>query len=375
MTYYRIKNELQTAVGNSWRQMAEELFVSAAGNYGKVVRLIFFSAMADNEEYQMRKKSLERLSAIYFQSPRPLVSLVAQKPLTADLLLEVHSVASEAAVEEVPVSFGHYLRIETEEYKEVLGGALCADDLTLPVREQSEIAFGRMEEILKGEKLTFGDIVRQWNYLERITDMSVGNQCYQDFNDIRSSFYATSDWTFGYPAATGIGTDFGGIQIDFNAIKGNIGITPLDNDWQRAAHVYSEDVLISNLPDLTKETPKFERGKQLEDDTYRMIYISGTAAILGENSVEVGILKQTEITLKNIQHLIGLEEGMDKLSCQSDALQLLRVYLKNGEDVTVVQKELNKYCPSIPVAYLQGDVCREELLIEIEGIACLPCQS
>ena len=56
--------------------------------------------------------------------------------------------------------------------------------------------------------MNFGDIVRQWNYLERITDITHGNQCYQDFNDVRTLFYASSAWESGYPAATGIGTQY-----------------------------------------------------------------------------------------------------------------------------------------------------------------------
>lgn len=92
--------------------------------------------------------------------------------------------------------------------------------------------------------MNFGDIVRQWNYLERITDITHGNQCYQDFNDVRTLFYASSAWESGYPAATGIGTQYGGILIDFNAVSGEVDIVPLDNDWQRAAHVYSDEVLL-----------------------------------------------------------------------------------------------------------------------------------
>lgn len=368
MNYHCIKSTLQTAGGSSWQQMAEELFTSAARNAGTVLRLIVFSAVTDNEEYQQRKRQLEELADVYFQSPRPLISLIAQKPLTAELLLEIHSVTSEVIVTELPVSFGHYLRIEAEDYREVLGSALCADDLTLPVQRQSEITFARMAEVLAAEDMTFGDVVRQWNYLERITACTSGRQCYQDFNDVRSAFYASSFWETGYPAATGIGMQWGGVQIDFNAVKGNVEITSLDNDWQRAAHVYSDEVLISHLSQQ-KETPKFERGKQLADGRHKMIYISGTAAILGENSVETGIHSQTEITLKNIQHLIGVEEGMDKLSLQSELLQLLRVYLKNAEDALIVKAELDKYCPSVPVAYLLADVCRDELLIEIEGVA------
>lgn len=135
--------------------------------------------------------------------------------------------------------------------------------------------FGKAEEILKAEQMSFGDIVRQWNYLERITDIVHGNQCYQDFNDIRSQFYASSEWTFGYPAATGIGTQHGGILVDFNAVKGGIEIIPLDNDWQKAAHVYSDEVLISHRTDAEKGTPKFERGKSLSDHQGEVIYISG----------------------------------------------------------------------------------------------------
>ncbi|MCS3200603.1 RidA family protein [Candidatus Bacteroides intestinigallinarum] len=81
--------------------------------------------------------------------------------------------------------------------------------MNLPVREQSEQAFRKAEEILKTEQMNFGDIVRQWNYLENITDIAHGNQCYQDFNDVRTLFYASSEWESGYPAATGIGTQHG----------------------------------------------------------------------------------------------------------------------------------------------------------------------
>ena len=109
----------------------------------------------------------------------------------ANLVLEVHSLV-EAADEALTIeeqftsSSVRYLRIATSHYREIIAGGLCADDLNLPVREQSEQAFRKVEEILKTEQMNFGDIVRQWNYLERITDITHGNQCYQDFNDVRT---------------------------------------------------------------------------------------------------------------------------------------------------------------------------------------------
>lgn len=375
MKYHRIKCEVYKAESTSWEQMAEELLLSAI-RMEKVVRLIFFTASTGNHEYQSRRSFLEQWVDRHFESPRPIVSLVAQKPLVGDLVLEVHSLPSiigtEVTIEERFALSTRYLRIHTDSYVEVIAGGLCADDLNLPVREQSEQAFKKAKEILAAEQMDFGDIVRQWNYLERITDIAHGNQCYQDFNDVRSQFYSSSEWLSGYPAATGIGAQHGGIQIDFNAVKGDVEILPMDNDWQKAAHVYSDEVLISHRTDAEKETPKFERGKSLSDHRQEMIYISGTAAIRGEESIVNGdVLSQTEITLENIQHLIGLEEGREKLPEHSGKLELLRVYLKNEEDAQAVKEDLDKLCPNVPVVYLYADVCREELLVEIEGIAYL----
>ena len=366
MKYHRITCELKKAEGKSWEQMAEELLLTAVDSVA-VVRLVFFMACGDKKGYLSRRVFLEQWVEHHFAAPRPVVSLVAQRPLAGEVLMEVHSLtgtkADEVIIEERQTSSARYLRITSGSYREIVAGALCADNFDLPVREQSEQAFQKAEAILKAERMTFGDIVRQWNYLEDITDVLHGNQCYQDFNDVRTRYYASSEWPAGYPAATGIGTQSGGIQIDFNAVKGDIAILPLDNDWQRAAHVYSDDVLISHRAEAEKGTPKFERGKLLSDGRQKYVYISGTAAIRGEESVGEGdVLLQTEITLENIRHLTAS-------GTHSGQLEMLRVYLKNAEDVQRVKNRLDILCPDVPVAYLHADVCRKELLVEIEGTA------
>ena len=50
-------------------------------------------------------------------------------------------------------------------------------------------------------------------------------------------------------------------------------------------------------------------------------------------------------------------------------LVMLRVYLKNESDYEEARRGLESYGLNIPVSYLRAGVCREELLIEIEGIA------
>ena len=100
MKYHRIKCNLYKAEGNSWEQMAEEL-LSSAVREERVVRLVLFTRCTDNQEYKFQRSFLEQWVERHFVSPRPGVSLVAQKPLVANLVLEVHSLveAADEAVE------------------------------------------------------------------------------------------------------------------------------------------------------------------------------------------------------------------------------------------------------------------------------------
>ena len=85
---------------------------------------------------------------------------------------------------------------------------------------------------------------------------------------------------------------------------------------QIAAHAYSDQVL--EAAQQKKATPKFERAKSMTFDDRRIVYISGTAAIRGEESlVGVGLGRQLHITMENIGQLIGKAK-----------LKMLRVYLK-----------------------------------------------
>jgi len=43
--------------------------------------------------------------------------------------------------------------------------------------------------------------------------------------------------------------------------------------------------------------------------------------------------------------------------------------LKNKSDYEEAERLMNTYGLNIPISYMWADVCRDELLIEIEGIA------
>jgi chorismate lyase/3-hydroxybenzoate synthase len=81
-------------------------------------------------------------------------------------------------------------------------------------------------------------------------------------------------------------------------------------------------------------------------------------------------LKQLEETLTNIDALIT--HGDDTLTLpirQLGQLSMLKVYVRNPHDLETVESYLADYFAdqSPEILYLQGDVCRADLLIEIEA--------
>ena len=249
-----------------------------------------------------------------------------------------------------------------------------ASDFTQSVRTQSSEVFGRLENILTANGFAANDIVRQWNYIGNIVGFRAGKQNYQEFNDARSLFYGGVKWHNGYPAATGIGVWGEGIIIGAIAFKSadklSKAIYPIDNPLQVAAHIYSKSVLIDDAAEAMKSTPKFERAKIIKTQRGVCCFVSGTAAIRGEQSVDSTSAKEQTIkTIENIDYLIS-KENLIRYGCEPYNLQYtqLQVFIKNKEDYNEVKAVVESVFPGLQVVYSVADVCRSELLVEIEGI-------
>ena len=194
-----------------------------------------------------------------------------------------------------------------------------------------------------------------------------GSQNYQEFNDARSIFYSCDNWENGYPAATGIGTSAGGVVVEICAIKGEpCANLPIDNPLQIAAHNYSQKVLdgkvIENLNERT--TPKFERARLLGNT----VLISGTAAIKGEcSNYSTNAVEQAAETMEIMDRLTSKENI--PVENNGSSYDLLRVYVKHEQDIPAICDYMQSHYPAAMKHYLVADVCRPELLIEIEGVA------
>jgi hypothetical protein len=341
-----------------------------------VLRLVFFGDAADNAGYRAQLETINAAVGERFGDRRPVVTCVAQRPLEGDLVMEATVVERGGGVE-IGYGEGNYLVMTDAAGRELIVGGVVGDDPADDFKTRSDRVFERIGRIMEREGFPVDSIVRQWNYIEGITRMERGRQHYQDFNDARSRFYSRAGWADGYPAATGIGSRTGGVTVELDALVAGADVVdmPLDNSLQVAAHTYSQGVLVGGVDcgAEQKTTPKFERARLIGRPGDAIVLISGTAAIRGEaSSVTDDVTEQTRITMENVEFLsspgnINSRGGI--VTGETRRFDLLRVYIKEPDHLGRVRDYMDSHYGDVPKFYLHADVCRPELLVEVEGVA------
>ena len=356
--------EILFATAGTFEEMCLELLQQITGK-NNILKITVFNAPANNKEYILNLRLLKNTAKKIFGENAPLVAYVAQPCLTASMAAEVTYIPEDGNIRYE--RHDGYTLLHGDGFCELVTEGITPSSPTASIREQSEEIFAQLGNILSKNNFGINDIYRQWNYIEQITSMHDGRQNYQEFNDARSRFYSNVQWTNGYPAATGIGTSYGGVMIEVYAVKGDKSISyAIDNPLQISAHSYSQKVLTGKSDEKERTTPKFERARLVGDT----IYISGTAAIKGEDSLSLdSTAAQTAETMQIIKQLVAPENS--PIAIKESAYTLLRVYIKNGKDALEAIKFIEENFPDTPKHYLEADVCRPELLVDIEGTATI----
>jgi enamine deaminase RidA (YjgF/YER057c/UK114 family) len=273
----------------------------------------------------------------------------------------------------------NYTVYEDETGKAVWGFGCTSAGSKASFGDQARYSFDAMQAILSEEGLSMDNLIRQWNYLPAILKTEAKNnriyQNYQLFNEIRQSYYDRYKKDKNYPSATGIGMDYGAVTIDFAALRPNENalVAGLNNPRQTNACLYGQKILIGSplKEDEQKKPPLFERAKYAGLHDRGIIFISGTAAITGEKTVGLNdFVKQTGVTIANIAALIAPQNLDSKdIPTANKQYAYLRVYIKNEKDRGLIEKIGEAYYKNIPVLYVKADICRDDLLVEIEGEA------
>jgi hypothetical protein len=151
-------------------------------------------------------------------------------------------------------------------------------------------------------------------------------------------------------------------MVSIYAVKdSSVESKPIDNPVQVPAHKYSGKVLEAGRQEV-RTTPKFERARLLGDT----VYVSGTAAIKGEDSEFSKDAKvQSESLIDVVEHLVAPENIAP--GCKGFKFDMLRVYVKYPEDTPAIMECLGNHWKGVPMHFLIADICRPELLLELEG--------
>lgn len=368
-------------LNDCYRQFSELIENNGLAKELTVKQSIFFAA-SNLPEYLQNKQKLFSCASLFFPELPP-TSIISQAPGNESVVLELTLLEGahpgELVIKEN--SGARWCVFKRGDTRLVFAAGLNADGNFDDMLQQSTNSFELAEQILGSEEMSFSNVVRQWNYIAQITkDIEVdgkSSQHYQIFNDVRSKYYGTADFENGYPAATGIGMDWGGVIIDF--VAGNLGAVQsvgIKSPVQFDAYTYSKEVLAENciLSDFCRTTPKFERAQLVDVCGAKWIFISGTAAISGQVSDhQDSVENQTEMTIDNIRQLISAENirrfGIETVT--DPTITYLRVYVKYKADFEAVKQICYKHFTDVPLSFVVADVCRPELLLEIEGHAVL----
>ncbi len=363
----------------SLREQAREVLSSlqsilAAQNHpmGVVVQTVFLRKPEHRAE-------CERLFAAQFGGAPPLSNYLPQPPACgAELALEAWAVDLECARVE---RFGaHALGISGGGGRWVYCAGVTPAPSWRRAYDQTIDGLRRMQTILAQAGSGFANVLRTWFYLGGITEPEDGTERYKELNRARADFYQDITFSNGrpeqnkprsgvYPASTGIGMTGVSLVMScaaFHTDSPDARLVALENPRQTPAYRYH--------PRYSPKSPKFSRGVALQLGDCLITWVSGTASIVDSETHHLDDLeRQTEQTIDNIQHLIARENlaahGLETAGASLHDFASLRVYLKRPSYFSRCKAICNRRFGVTPTAYSIADICRPELLVEIEGVA------
>ncbi len=301
------------------------------------------------------------LATIHFGAkPEPrqavtwLQTSIPNRPLSPDRAAEVLPAA------------GAVSRVDVE------GAEAAADDRSVFVAIETHVGsvsgieavtFDLYRRLLGGvTRAGFPHVLRMWNYVPRIHDTASGLERYMLFCKGRSDAFAAhygSVFPDRLPAASAVGCP--GDALVIHVLSAREPGRHVENPRQVAAYRYPER--------YGPKSPSFARGTVAGAAWGGAVFVSGTASIVGHESVFHGDpRRQTEETMRNVCAVLDAAGVPGREGPLGDRLKSLRVYVRFPDQVDAIRAAiLHSTGTAVPTAWLQAEICREELLVEIEA--------
>ncbi len=213
-------------------------------------------------------------------------------------------------------------------------------------------------------------VARFWNYFARINDDEDGLERYRHFNLGRAAAFAAAGRLEGVPipAACALGTTRGDhLTVSFVASR-----TPgqcLENPRQVSAYRYPAQ--------YGPQSPTFSRAVMHRTGEGHLLLVSGTASIVGHATLHQGdVAAQTRETLANLRAVFGEADRHAGPGAFALREASFKVYVRRPGDAPVVRRELRDALgPDVDAHFIRADICRRDLLVEIEAVARAECSA
>lgn len=212
-------------------------------------------------------------------------------------------------------------------------------------------AYRQLAQFLVGQAES--QVLRVWNYLPDINQGDGDGERYKRFCSGRAGGMGAA-FVDGFPAATAIGSPGCNGRLQVYLLASSQPGARVENPRQVSAWRYPRQ--------YGPTPPSFARAVRLPAGD--ALAISGTAAVIGHASAHHGDLPaQLAETLANLEALLaaaGMPAGFDTHSP-------LKAYIRRPGDARTVRDFFRRHLPGVPALLLHGEVCRRELLVEVDG--------
>jgi chorismate lyase / 3-hydroxybenzoate synthase len=204
---------------------------------------------------------------------------------------------------------------------------------------------------------------RIWNYVPQINAHDGGLENYRHFCRARAAAFETRfgrEFNAVLPASSAVGASRGPLALAF--VAGTTAGRHFENPLQVPAFLYP--------PEHGPRPPSFSRATAAQTATATHVFISGTAAIRGHATVAPGDLEaQIDCTLANLAAIGETAGAGPALGAGESWQRRFKVYLRHPGDLATVVTRLESGLlhPGDRVAYLHAEICRAELVLEIEA--------
>lgn len=205
--------------------------------------------------------------------------------------------------------------------------------------------------------------IRLWNFIPAINAGFGDDERYRRFCVGRGRALDAAGLDDGkLCAATAIGGD--GSDLRIVALAGKTSAHHIENPRQISAHRYPRQ--------YGPRSPAFARATALggdQDDA--LLLISGTASVVGHATAHPHELAgQLDEMTRNVDVLVA--EAAEQLPGKSwsglGPGTVMRAYVRDARDWPAVRDHLLARWPGLRLAGLRGDICRRDLLVEVEAV-------